>query len=213
MGWFDGEIGQTRVVWHGGAMPDFGAYMAFLPEQHKALVLLFNACHWWFNPVWVEFGMGAAGLLAGEEFRPTPFFSVIPWILRGQLLIPAFQIADVAATLGLLRRWRRDPSRRADGVRKWKKHVLLPLIPSLLLALNLRSVLGRRRDYLRLFMPDYAVISLVCGTFALAWSFVRTGILLQALRRSPAPHPTAGRRIPPQVERIHPRGWTGDALP
>ena len=33
MGWFDGEIGQTRIIWHSGTVPDFEAYMAILPEQ------------------------------------------------------------------------------------------------------------------------------------------------------------------------------------
>jgi CubicO group peptidase (beta-lactamase class C family) len=69
MGWFDSEIGKRRVVWHGGTMPDFGAYMAFLPEQGKAIVLLFNACHCG-SPVWAEVGMARSRCLLANSDRP-----------------------------------------------------------------------------------------------------------------------------------------------
>ncbi|MFX1411087.1 MAG: serine hydrolase domain-containing protein [Promethearchaeota archaeon] len=193
MGWFDGEIGQTRVIWHSGTVPDFEGYMAILPEQKKGVVLLFNACHWWYNPVLIEFGMNVAALLAGEQYSPTPFFRVVPWMLRGQLLIPALQVADVAATLRLLRRWRLEPERRPSGGRQWGWHVLLPLIPNLLVALTLKPMLGERRGYLRLYMPDYSWLAMICGSFALVWSFLRTGLVLGALRGSSPPQPVVER--------------------
>jgi len=182
MGWFVDEIGGAKLVWHSGTVPDFGAYMALLPEQKRGVVLLFNACHHWFNPVLIEFGMGVAALLAGEQYSPTSFFGVLPWMLRGQLLIPALQIVDVATTLRLLRRWRLEPERRPSGGRTWGLHVLLPLIPNLLVALTLRPMLGKRRGYLRLFMPDYSWIAMVCGSFSLLWSALRTGLFLRTLR-------------------------------
>ncbi len=184
MGWFDGELGQTRVVWHSGALPDFGAYTALFPEQQMGIVLLFNACQWWYNPVVIETGMGAAAVLAGEPYAPTPYFSVLPLMLRGRLLIPLLQIADVAATVGLLRRWRSEPDRSSSGGRSWKRHLLLPLIPNLVIALMLRSVLRKRGEYLKLYMPDYWWLAAICGSFALAWSFVRTGLLLGARRKA-----------------------------
>ncbi len=186
MGWFDGEIGQTRVVWHSGALPDFGAYTAFFPERQMGIVLLFNACQWWYNPILIEVSMGAAAVLAGEPYEPTPYFSVLPLMLRSQMLIPLLQIADVAATVGLLRRWRSEPDRGSSGGRSWKQHLLLPLIPNLAVALTLRSVLGKRGEYLKLYMPDYWWLAAICGSFALVWSFVRTGLLLGARRKAPA---------------------------
>ncbi len=180
MGWFDGKIGPTRVVWHSGTVPDFEGYLAILPEQKTGVVLLFNACHWWFNPVYVELGMQVAALLAGEPYTPTPFPSLVPWILRGQLLIPAFQAADVVATLWLLR-----GRRRAAAKDKWALAVLLPLVPNLLIALTLKSVLGKRRDYLKLYMPDYSLLATICGGFALPWSILRTGLVLRA-RKGPS---------------------------
>ncbi len=153
------EIGQTKLVWHSGTLPDFAAYMALLPEQKKGVVLLFNADHHWMTPVLADFGTGVAALLAGDQPAPIPFVDMIPWMLRGQLLIPALQIVGVVATLRRLRRWRLDPERRPSGGRTWGLHILLPLIPNLLVALSLIPVLGKRRGYLRLYMPDFSWIA------------------------------------------------------
>jgi CubicO group peptidase (beta-lactamase class C family) len=183
MGWYVDRIGATKLVWHGGTLPDFGSHMALLPEQKKGVVLLFNACHHWMNPVLADLGNSVAALLAGEQYSPTPFFSMVPWMLRAQLLIPAVQIVGVVATLRRLRRWRQDPmSRPSDGGR-WGRHFLLPLIPNLLGALSLIPILGKTRGYLMLYMPDYSWSAVASGSFALVWSFLRTGLVLGALRR------------------------------
>jgi CubicO group peptidase (beta-lactamase class C family) len=186
MGWYVDEIGQTKLVSHGGTLPDFASNMALLPEQGKGMVLLFNACHHWMMPVLAEFGLGVAALLAGEQpSSPIPFVGMIPWLLRGLLLIPALQIVGVVATLRHLRRWHLDPEHRPRGGRAWGLHILLPLIPNLLLALTLIPMLGKRRGYLMLYKPDSSWIVWVCGSFALVWSFLRTGLFLQASRKSP----------------------------
>lgn len=182
MGWFVSDIGQKKIAWHSGTLPDFFAYMGLFPGQKKGLILLFNACHHWYNPILTEAASGAAALLAGEQPTPVPFIRLMPWMLRAQLLIPVLQMAGVATTLGLLRRWRLDPERRPSGRRKWGLRILLPLIPNLLLALTLRPMLSKRRGYLRLYMPDYSWIARICGSFALAWSFLRTGLVLRVLR-------------------------------
>jgi len=90
MGWLVSEIGQTKVVSHGGTLPDFGSHMALLPEQKKGVVLLFNANEHWMMPALEEFGAGVDALLAGERPAPAPipFAGMIPWALRAQLLIP-----------------------------------------------------------------------------------------------------------------------------
>jgi hypothetical protein len=163
-------------------MPDFGAYMAILPQQDKGVVLLFNACHWWFNPVLTELGAGATALLAGAKYKPTPFSTWIPWMLRAQLLIPALQVLDVAATLRMLRFRYRRPEHRPSGSQISWKRLLVPLIPELMIALSLRSVLGKRRTYLKLFMPDYSWIAMVCGSFAGIWALLRTGLILRTAR-------------------------------
>lgn len=184
MGWFVEVMGRTKVVSHGGTLPDFGSFMALLPQQDKGIVLLFNACHFWMNPILTESGMCAAALLAGEPPPQIPFVRVMPWALRGQLLLPALQVAGVAATVRLLRRWRRNPECRPSGGRAWASHVLLPLIPNALGAFALKSMLGKTRSYLKLYMPDSFWLAMVCGSFALVWSLVRTGLVMRALRKA-----------------------------
>jgi CubicO group peptidase (beta-lactamase class C family) len=189
MGWFVDESDQAKLVWHSGTTPDFGAFIALLPEQKKGAILLCNANHHWFTPVLSDFGGGVAALLAGDQPAPIPFVGMIPWMLRGLLLIPAFLIVDVVATLRLLRRWRLDPERRPSGGRKWGLYVLPPLILNLLVALTLIPMLGKTRGYLMLYMPDYSWIAITCGGLAGIWSFLRTGLVLRALRGAPSPQP------------------------
>jgi hypothetical protein len=183
MGWSVGEIDGTPFVWHGGTLPDFGAFMALLPAQKRGIVLFFNACHHWMNPILADFGTRVTAVLAGKQPAPVPFVTLLRWMLPGQLLIPALQMAGVVATLRRLRRWRRAPALRPGGSQAWSRHLLLPLIPNLLLgALTMCSLGGKRRNYLRLYMPDYVATALVSGSFALLWGVVRSGLVVRALK-------------------------------
>jgi len=38
-------------------------------------------------------------------------------------------------------------------------------------------------DVMLLFMPDVSWVALVCGSFALAWMVLRTGLVLRTLRK------------------------------
>lgn len=192
MGWYASEVGETQVIWHTGLVPDFCAYMALLPEQKKGVILLLNADHFMMEPVLSEVGTGVTALLAGEQ--PPPIrLGFIPWLMRGLLLVPLLQIAGVVTTLHTVSGWRRDPDSCPEGglnvspagTRAWVHHVLLPLVPNLLVALTLIPVLGPLRGFWGLFMPDFSWIARICGIFAGIWAFLRTGLMLRALRRSP----------------------------
>lgn len=183
MGWISQETGESRIVWHSGTLPDFFAFMALLPEQNKGMALLVNANHVMMDkfPL-TEMSLGAAQRLAGQP--PAPLrFGAAPRGLRGLLLIPAFQIFGVVCTLRLLRRWREDPKRRPSGLHKWVLHILLPLIPNFSAALSLIPMLGNMRGFLRLYVPDFSWIALICGGFAGIWAFLRTSLILWTLRR------------------------------
>jgi CubicO group peptidase (beta-lactamase class C family) len=183
MGWFIEETGQTRIVWHPGTVPDFFGYMAILPDRKKGVVLLVNANHFIMNGALTELGKGVGTLLVDEEPVPIPS-GAIPWALRSLPLIPALQIVGVAATLRRLRRWQQDPNSHPLGTRKWERYILLPLIPDLLVSLPLLGMLwtGTLGVFL-VFMPDVSWIALVCGSFALAWMVLRTGLVLRTLRK------------------------------
>jgi CubicO group peptidase (beta-lactamase class C family) len=182
MGWISQGTGEARIVSHSGVVPDFGAFMALVPEQNKGMVLLVNANHAMMKMTLDEVGMGAAQRLAGQ--LPSPLrFGAAPWAMRSLLLIPFLQVVGVVATLRLLHQWRQAPQRRPNRGRMWGQHLLLPLIPNLMAALTLIPMLSRMRGFLMLFMPDYSWIAVVCGSLALAWSFLRTGLILQAFRK------------------------------
>lgn len=183
MGWYIVEQGQTKALHHSGLTPDFFAYMALLPAQKKGVILLVNADHFMMQPMMVEVDAGLTRLLAGSSPEPIRL-GVIPWLLRGLLLIPFLQFIDIAATLGLIRGWRKDPQSRPSDGRVWGRHILLPLIPHLLVTLTLIPALGQIRNFLLLYAPDFSWIARICGSFAGIWMFLRTGLMLRFLQKS-----------------------------
>ncbi len=192
MGWFDHQIGQTRVLWHHGESPDYFAYMAILPEQKKGVVLLVNVDQSMMNMVLTEVAEGVMRRLAGEQTTPSQL-GAIPWISRGLLLIPLLQIAGVALTLRRLWGWRHNPALRPSRRRLWSWHILWPLIPNLsLAALPVVLWLSGMLRFITLFMPDLAWTCIMSGGFAGLWSVLRTGLILRTLRES----------IPPDIHGI-----------
>ncbi|MEJ2305230.1 MAG: hypothetical protein P8Y14_27225, partial [Anaerolineales bacterium] len=193
MGWISQETGESRIVWHSGIVPDFGAFMALVPEQKKGIVLLYNANHAMIKVTLDEFGLGAAQQLAGERPEGT-IFGALYLGMRGMLLIPLLQIAGILATLRLLHGWRADPALRPSRGRMWVQHILLPLLPNLLAVLTLVPVMSKMRGWVRLFMPDFSWVAWICGSFAGIWAILRTVLILKALGgRSSSEAPRAAR--------------------
>ena len=184
MGWECRVTGKSRIVWHSGIVPDFGALALLVPDQKKGIVLLYNANHAMVKMTFDEFGLGAAQRLAGELPSKT-LFGAAPWLMRSMVLIPVLQVIGVALTLRRLDRWRADPASRPSGSRVWGRHILLPLVPNLLVALTLVPMVGKMRGWIWLFMPDFSWIAHISGGFAAIWAALRTGLILQTLRKSP----------------------------
>ena len=183
MGWFDIDMGKTKTFSHGGNVPDFSTFMGLVPEQKRGMVLLANADPYGLPIIMEEVGYGVMALLAGQQPAPIKL-DFIQWIMRLLPLIPLLQVVGVFATLKLLRQWERDPALRPSGGGAWGQQLLLPLIPNLSLAailVYLRSN-GLIR-YLHIFNPDIAWIARISGSFAAIWAFLRTGLILQALRK------------------------------
>ena len=182
MGWFVAKIGETTVLSHGGNVPDFSSYMAILPGQKKGVVLLVNADHWGLPFVLPEVGDGLAALLGGEQ-PPSIRLGFIPWAMRAQTLIPLLQMVGVLATSRLLGRWRQNPALGSWDGHLLGRHILLPLLPNL----SLVAILGYLWSsgllrYMHLYMPDLSWIVRISGGFAGIWAFLRTGLILRALR-------------------------------
>lgn len=181
-GWFIQGTGQTKIVSHGGTVPDFGAFIGLIPGQNKGMVLLYNTNNAIVKLTLDEMALGAAQRLAGLPPSPSEFCAA-PWIERGLLLIPAILTADVYFTQQRIRNWRRNQELCPSKRKIWSQHVLLPLIPNLFITLFGIPLFGKLRDFLRLYSPDYAWISQICSSFAAVWIFVRTRLLIRTYRR------------------------------
>ncbi|HEX9092062.1 MAG TPA: serine hydrolase domain-containing protein, partial [Anaerolineales bacterium] len=182
MGWESQVTGKTTIISHSGIVPDFGACAALIPEQKKAIVLLYNANHAMIKMTFDEFGLGAAERLAGERPSKT-MLGWTPWLMRSMLLIPILQFVRVLATLKRLERWRSNPEARPSHGRMWRQYILLPLVPNLLVALTLVPMLSKMRGWIQLFMPDFSWIARISGGFAVIWTFLRTGLMMQHLNK------------------------------
>jgi hypothetical protein len=190
MGWISQECGASRIVWHSGIVPDFGGFMALLPEQKKGLILLYNVNHAMMKLTFDKVGMGAAQRLAGEPHsRP----GVLNGLMPAMLLIPILQIADIVTTLQRLHRWRVNPTLRPNQRRLWRQHIILPLLANLIVALTLIPLLGNMRGFIKLFMPDFSWLAQVCGSLGLLWGFLRSGLTLRAVKVCPPPSQGAGQ--------------------
>jgi CubicO group peptidase (beta-lactamase class C family) len=186
MGWFIEQTSQGTRISHDGTAPDYVSYMALLPDQNRGMVLLLNANEFFINMAFKFVGGDAALVLAGGQPGSVPW-AVVPWSLRAFLIIPVLQILGVFFTLRAIRRWRKDASRRPGPIRKWF-HIGLPAIPNLVLVFCALYLLtsGVLKFFLY-FMADLSWLALICGSFALVWTFLRTGLVLRTLRKPSSP--------------------------
>jgi CubicO group peptidase (beta-lactamase class C family) len=183
MGWFDVDLDQTKTYSHGGNVPDFSAFMAIVPEQKRGMVILLNADPYGLPIITEEVGMGVTALLAGQQPHAIRL-DFIQWGMRLLPLVPLLQVIGVIITLSFLHRWQREPARRPRQGRTWRQHILLPLIPNLSLAailVYLRS--NGLLHYMHLYNPDLAWIVRISGGFAGIWAILRTGLIVQTLRK------------------------------
>jgi CubicO group peptidase (beta-lactamase class C family) len=181
MGWFESNLGKTKIYSHGGNVPDFAAFAAIVPEQKKGIILLVNADPYGLPVVLEEVGMGVTALLAGQPPAPIKL-DFIQWIMRLLPLIPLLQVVGAAATL---RGWQREPASRPADRRLRGRQILLPLVPNLSLAAIL--VYLRSKGLLRyfdLFNPDLAWIARLSGGFGGIWGLLYTGLMLRKLSQA-----------------------------
>ena len=202
MGWIITQTPQGDLIWHDGTAPDYFTYMALLPDQNKGMVLLVNANQLAINFAMIEVGAGATSLLAGAQPEAVPW-AVVPWSLRLFLIIPVLQMLGIFFTLRTVRRWRKDVSRRPGPIRKWIVYITLPVILNLILVICAVWLLssGLLKFWLY-YMPDLSWLALICGSFALVWIFVRTRLILWALRGAPSPQPFVERHSDEPVHAV-----------
>jgi CubicO group peptidase (beta-lactamase class C family) len=182
MGWFIIKPHQKRIVFHDGETPDYFSYMALLPEQNRAMVLLVNANEQAFNYALWALAEAAALWLAGVPPQ-SDSWGILPWAMRGSLLLPILQIGIIIATLRKVKRWRLGVIPRPGSTRMWLLHILLPTVLNLALAAIAGAILASGMfKFIMLFMGDIVSVLLVSGGIALVWLIVRTPLIFRSLR-------------------------------
>ncbi|MBN1537347.1 MAG: beta-lactamase family protein [Anaerolineales bacterium] len=183
MGWFVKNFDQGQLIFHHGEVPDYFAYMALLPEQDRAMVLLINTNHQLYSFALLETGEAAALQLAGVSPQPNGW-NVLPKVMPFILLLPVLQIIFIIAALLRIKRWKTNASKRPGVVNKWLFHILLPTIINLLLVFTAVGILASGMlNFIMLFMGDMVSTLLISGAIALVWIFIRTPLILRALRK------------------------------
>lgn len=184
MGWFNIELSEEPIVFHDGEVPDFFGYMALIPEQNLAMALLINTNEQAYNYAMWALSENVVRQLAGKSPESNAW-GVLPWVMRGFLLLPILQIVGIAATLRKAKHWQFEPTRRPGPVRMWLLHILLPGILDLVsVAVATAILVSGMLKFIMLFMGDITSVLLISGAIALVWLIVRTRLILGTLKVS-----------------------------
>lgn len=155
MGWISTANDKTKILWHGGNVPDFSCFMALLPEQKRGVILLINADHYGLPPILAEVGLGVTALLAEQKPASTRL-GFIPWAMRALLLVPLLQIISLVATARATRR------KRASLFQPLLSVGLNVSVAALAIYLHFKGLLR----YFKLFNPDIYWLTVFCGGLA-----------------------------------------------
>jgi CubicO group peptidase (beta-lactamase class C family) len=186
MGWSVVQDGDVRVIGHTGETFDFRSTMALVPDRGMGYVLLMNADTALGRGRLTGIGQGVYSLLLGRQV-PAAEQSNATLIVYGLLLTAVgIQVAGIARSALLLRRWQGRRERRPRGRWALARHVGLPLVANLAWAgatlLMVPLVLGGSLLLLTLQMPDVGYTLAGSGLIALVWAARRTALFMHALR-------------------------------
>src|SRR6266508_1507270 len=168
-------------------LPLFAADVVLLPTTRFGVVLLMNA------DTRLEPGRnhaiadGVTRLLLGGQ-PPAPLGSRAWMVYLVLVGVVAIQVAGMAWSLIILRRWRTQPERRPQGHWRLGWHVILPLILNLTWALVVLAGIAKLSlPDLLLGAPDLASALLASSVVALVWAVVRTVLAYGTLRKPIVP--------------------------
>ncbi len=126
-GWITGEVEGVPAIWHGGALPNWNTFEAFLPDQQLGIVVLVNA-NSFFGGAIRDVQKGAVAVLAHREPEDTGF--PVRW-RHGLVGIAALLwLLWTARRTVLVLRETRDPEARARWQERRGRLVVDLLIPA-----------------------------------------------------------------------------------
>ncbi len=186
MGWFVNATKAGNLVFHYGEVPDGFAYMAFLPEKDRGIVLLVNTNHQVYTYALWATAESAALMLADVSPQPNSW-GIMPWILHAVLLLPVLQGILIYADQRRLKAWLSGAHTLPGRTRLWLLYIIPQTLVNLLLAvIAVAFPASGLLKFIMLFMGDIASVLILCGTLALAWLVWRTLWVAKILRRSAA---------------------------
>jgi CubicO group peptidase (beta-lactamase class C family) len=186
MDWGIRPIGGVPTVSKGGDNGDFKTLMILIPERRLGLVVLMNT-----NKRFDSYlgdarlpliPVGVAELLLGQPATVFPASRTSTLLYAALLVAVAVQVAGMARTALLLRRWRGRPEQRPQGWLTVVVRIGLPLFSNacwgLFALLGVPALFGVPLSFIRYMAPDFGATLLVSGAVALGWGIVRTAALL-----------------------------------
>ncbi len=176
MGWVDLTIKGTHIVAHDGDSYNYHTSVYLLPESKWGLALLMNGSNAMYYARMAQLPLNLMGILVGA-LSPAQIQSN-PILLMNELyrnsLVFAFLLVAVAIWTGFrLRRWRRRPESRPQGMGRIA-YLILPLAFFLwqtwLFLFSLPQAMGGYPlPTMFAFRPDLIGLAVVLAVFALVW--------------------------------------------
>jgi Beta-lactamase len=203
IGWVAGktETNGIPTVSKAGDNPDFHADVILDPSDRWGVVLLTNGNDLLRAVRIKSIAPGVLSLLLGREPPPAPSLLQEPQMqsLLLVLAVAVLQLAGIARSIVLLRRWRAHPARRPRGVVPIAMRVVLPaalsfawvwwgILPATGGGLSAASV-----SFLTVY--DVGLAALVSGAVALLWGVILRPALAFFVLRTP------GTKLPNRPDR------------
>jgi CubicO group peptidase (beta-lactamase class C family) len=191
MGWDVRETNGIPVLSHDGSMFNSHANVVLIPGGKWGIVLLENA----ENSPDEFFGArrmsgiadGVTSLLKGKQPEAAGSNGALRVVYGIILAILGLQIAAIARSARRLRRWRRMPQGRPDGLVRVALSLALPLVLSLLWAFVVLVALPNKvqapLSALLMGLPDLGYLLVGSVAVGLAWSITRvvwTSVVLRS---------------------------------
>ena len=186
MGWEVQRFQNEKVISHDGAVPGYTTAMFLVPEQNLAIAMVMNT----YNPM-LGFRVSRVPsnilrILLGQETIQLHeiLFRQIIYVLV--MLIPLLHILTVVMTLRRVRSWLKGASLSPQT--HIARCVALPLIWNTAIAYVLLVALPKAFEVdistMILLQPDVSLVAVVSGIFAIVWGVLRTGIVVQTMRKA-----------------------------
>lgn len=185
IGWYAGDWEGREIISHGGILPHFHADVVIVPDAHLAVAVLVNADSPIYGGAIRELAWNVTRILLSKQPQPPSHKMRYLGPLICLALIALLQVAGIAYTVCLLRRWSRHEGTRP---RTWKSiccYVVLPILTNGALAVGLLLVLPMAFETTLsafiLFVPDVGWFAIWCASVAGVWCVVRSTLAIRLI--------------------------------